>query len=106
MEIGLFQLENLILSRARFCFLDLRRDPGAQLPPALQTLVKDATAVEPKAVAGHLQSLKSGKQFPIILMCETGATSSRVAAELERDGYSNIYVVEGGTEGLAAAGDF
>lgn len=104
MEIGFFQLESLILTNARFSFCDLR-DPKsslAQSPPitksALDKLLARATKVAPENLATFLAS--AGKESPVVLLCENGRRSQDARRKLENLGFLNVYVVEGGVEGL------
>jgi rhodanese-related sulfurtransferase len=98
MEIGLFQLENLILSRTQFTLLNLRTD-GA-LPPELADMLRSAVHVRSADVQAYLTEKKISLDYPVILMCEDGRASGAVAERLGQLGYKNVYVVEGGTEGL------
>ena len=98
MEIGLFQLENLMVSRVQFYFLDLRESPVAN--PALATLLAQAIRVSASHVQEHLNKNQIGKDYPVVLLCEDGNVSSHVAHSLESAGFKNIYTVARGTSGL------
>ena len=100
MEIGLFQLENLTISRSPFLFLDLRLTKSENLPPSIANCLRDAQPVSPNEVELHLRNLPGSKERPILLIDEAGHTSASVARRLEEAGYNNIYVVAGGVEGL------
>jgi rhodanese-related sulfurtransferase len=98
-EIGLFQLENLLISRSPFAFFDLR-EHAELLPEGLQRMVAGASPVSTSEVAGELKRLGHGFEKPVLLLCENGRASARVASELERAGFTNAYIVAGGVEGL------
>ncbi len=99
MEIGLFQLENLILTRSQFVFFDLRSNPGD--PHAqLTTVYKSAERLKPEAVDDSLRSKNVPTSAPVVLLCENGKASREVADRLEKAGYQNVYVVKRGEEGL------
>ncbi len=98
MEIGLFQLENLIVARNPFRLLDLREHPVSH--PELGDLLKSAETVDPRNVFVHLNKSATDKNFPLVLLCQNGQTSTHIASQLEAQGYKNIYIVERGTEGL------
>jgi rhodanese-related sulfurtransferase len=100
-EIGLFQLENLLQTRSPCVFLDLRKDSTRE-PSNLQlaAILRHATPSAASAVEGLLVRLAKPKEFPILLVCEDGATSSKVAQTLESKGFVNVYPVSGGVQGL------
>ena len=54
------------------------------------------------ASAWRLQeALKAAdREAPVVLLCQNGKASEASAAALEAAGFSNIYVVAGGVEGL------
>ncbi len=100
-KIGLFQLENLVLSRSPFIFLDLRtQDDGSTLPEPLGNYLKPATRIKPNEVKQHLQKSEADKIKPVLLLSEDEATSCAVARDLEAAGYTNVYIVAGGVAGL------
>jgi rhodanese-related sulfurtransferase len=99
MEIGLFQLENLMHANARFCFLDLRAAAG-EVPPALAAILVRAEKVGAAQVEDYLKEKIPAKEAPVILLSEDGRSAQTLAAKLESAGYTNIYVVEGGVAGL------
>lgn len=102
MEIGLFQLENLSLTPARFVFLDLRAVASAPVPasPHIDKLLSKATAVSSDLVEDHLRQVNPDGGTPVLLVCEDGKTSQALAERLERAGFANVYVVAGGVRGL------
>ena len=100
MEIGLFQLENLLMSRTQFCFLDLRENLAPSMDPVLDAIFNKATPLKAGVVENHLTQNISAKDFPIVLICEDGKTSAKVAQKLEASGLTNVYVVARGAEGL------
>lgn len=102
MELGLFQLENLFLNPNRFLFIDLRPEAERSLAQAmeLKKIVSRAEAVEAKAVASVIAKRGLALEFPVVLMCGDGKRSHQLAAELERAGHNNVYVVTGGVAGL------
>jgi rhodanese-related sulfurtransferase len=100
MEIGLFQLENLIISRMPFTLLDIRIERGGELPHEIDRCLKVAQAVASAEVEKFLTDEGGAKDRPILLVCESGVTSSKLAEKLEATGFTNVYVVAGGVEGL------
>lgn len=100
MEIGLFQLENLILTRTGFTFLDLRKAPAPHASPDLQAILDKAVRVPGAAAAEHLRERRIPPSAPVVLLCEDGQVSGQVARGLESAGYQNVYVVVRGELGL------
>jgi len=98
-EIGLFQIENLLYAQTRFLFLDLRREK-TKVGPALEAVFAKAIPLAATAVENYLVQEKTPLPSPVVLVCEDGQTSQGVAARLEKLGYLNVYVVERGIEGL------
>ena len=99
MEIGLFQLENLTISRSPFTLLDIR-ESRVELPKELENLLKSAHAVTAAAVLEFLEKKGGPKDQPILLLDESGRSSGVLAESLESAGYKNVYIVERGVEGL------
>lgn len=100
MEIGLFQLENLILARVVFVLLDLRAAGACSWPEEVSRCLSGSVKVEPRHVREYLELNQVKKDSPFVLFCEDGKKSREVAAELTAIGYSNVYVVIDGLEGL------
>ena len=104
LEIGLVQLENLILTRAQFLFLDLRTTVNSPLSLSIQEMLRTAIPLKAELVEAYLETAKIAKEFPVVLLCEHGWESRLCAQRLEASGHSNIYVVSGGTEALLSEG--
>jgi len=99
MEIGLFQLENLLYSRNMFLLIDLR-PPGLSTPEALLGPLKSTQRLAPGQVEEFLETSRHLKERPLVLLCEDGTHSRRLAGKLEQKGYSNVCVVADGVVGL------
>lgn len=99
MEIGLFQLENLFTTPSRYRLFDIRLERKS-LGPGLDRLIANAAHVKPSELVHQIQVDKLPLDFPIILLCETGQESNALAEKLESNGFTNVYVIEGGVEGL------
>jgi rhodanese-related sulfurtransferase len=101
-EIGLFQLENLFLTRARYGLFDLREDPTFVGPSNLVRILGTAQKVHAQDIESYVVQHKTSKDLPIILFCEDGKKSGSAARKLEAAGFKNVYVVERGIAGLLA----
>jgi rhodanese-related sulfurtransferase len=105
MTIGLFQLENLIHARTPFLLLDVRVFPQLVASPRVQACLDYAQVVPAQNLVEFLEASSVDKQSPIILFCEDGRLSWSQAGVLESKGYTQVYVVEGGTDGLLREAD-
>lgn len=95
MKIGEFQLRNLIENRVRFLYLDLRTNDGRE-----HELLAGSIRTAPENVMAKVQESGVPKDWPIVLICETGTSSMTAALELVQNSYVNVCVVEGGIEAL------
>ena len=71
---------------------------GARLVPLDRFETSDvdtAVGLDPRGV---------GVTEPLYLVCQSGVRATQAAEKLAQRGYSNVHVVEGGTEGLARVG--
>ncbi len=50
----------------------------------------------PISALDNAKGLPTNKALPLVLMCATGARSSRAAAQLRKAGYSNVHPLAGG----------
>lgn len=98
--IGLFQLENLMISRSPFLFIDLRESQEQMLPEPLAGYLRAAKLARMNEILKFVEGLKISKHQPILLICENGKLAEKAARDLEVTGYSNVYIVAGGVLGL------
>lgn len=96
--INWFQIENLLLNRIYFIFLDLESGvQDSELPPALREFRK---AIAAERVAHEVPGMLENLDQPVILMCADGERSSKEAEALGQFGLTNVFVVEGGAQEL------
>lgn len=100
MSLGLFQLESLVLARAPGALIDLRKLPMMVPSPRVQACLSTAQVVDPRDLEGFLKRQNLGQHSPVILMCEDGQMSNAFAQKLLSKGFTQVYTVEGGTDGL------
>lgn len=98
MDIGLFQLENLIVTRTKFVFLDLRE--RVETSAELKSILNEAVRVATGEIEKYLKENQIPQAAPIVLLCEKGKASSKAARQLEALGYTQVYVVTRGEAGL------
>lgn len=99
MEIQLFQLENLFASPNRFLFFDLRVQRSS-LPEELDRIFVKAVPKSASDLLADLKAQNAPLEYPIVLVCDDGELSQRLARSLEESGYTNVYVIAGGVIGL------
>ena len=97
-SIGRFQLSNLISQQLSFVFFDFRKK--VEKVESLQGLISRAECVSDHQVAAILESRSIDKSMPIVLLCENGRRSSKLAKQLEKQQYQNVYVIARGFKGL------
>lgn len=99
MEIGLFQFENLFANPNSFRFFDLR-EKVTPTHPELDPLIAKALRISREEIVLHLEKEKLPKDFPLILIDQSGESSVNTAQFLSLRGFSQIYVVADGVKGL------
>jgi rhodanese-related sulfurtransferase len=96
-KIGFFQLDNLITNRVPFMFYNMA--------PSLQDWYKSVSRMhvenheqklDAEAIEGDLMRKRVPKDYAIILLCQDGQISDKIAQKLVQDAYTNVYVVDGG----------
>ena len=76
------------------------RDVPAQMPGGPPAAMNEAAAIRHGGRALdftlHLPPAHRGRALPLVVMCATGARSSRAAAQLRKAGYGNVHNLAGG----------
>ncbi len=105
--IGPFQFENLVKNRISFALLNFGCDLTGLFQPFYQTYLAsmqiDAKSADATKI---LEEKKISKDGAVVLVCGNGTESEKTAIALEKAGYSNVFVVEGGAEALRAQGPY
>ncbi len=104
-SLGLFQLESLMLANAPYYLVDLRMQPMVVPSARVQACLNTAKVVEASQLAEHLKTYDLGFNYPVILVCEDGRLSSSEAQKMIDLGFMQVYIVEGGTDGLLREAD-
>ena len=99
MFIGGFQLFNIVENDVPCKILDLCQEER-ELNDRLVSVLSRKTLIEFKDVNNHLNSTVQDKAYPVLLICEDGLASTEAADSLVKDGYLNVYVIEGGLDQL------
>ena len=107
-QIGIYQIENLILQRVPFTLLDLTNEANVIAPfehlnayylNFFKNLILKTTATEYKSTE---KFLSLPKDAPVVIVCDSGEDSKKIASDLESAGYINAFYVDGGAKTLTA----
>jgi rhodanese-related sulfurtransferase len=98
-KIGYYQFDNLVKNRIPFMFINMGEDVSSwyqsiyklhiQTYQILTTLDQAETLLIEKQIP---------KDFAILLLCQNGKQSENFTGYLERNGYTNVYLVDGGIQ--------
>lgn len=96
-KIGYYQLNNLIENRVPFMFFNF----GTDITPwysSIQKMHVEAWQVmtTESQLQQELDDRKIPKDFALLLLCPDGKQSERIANSLEKKGYTNVYLIDGG----------
>lgn len=98
-SIGLFQLKNLMNQDVPFLFYDIRLEKES-FPVELEAVLNRSSWTAQEELVDLVQAQANSKDDAIVILCEKGDRSQKIGLELERLGFINVYVVEGGISGL------
>lgn len=105
--IGVFQFENLVKNRIPFALLNFGCDLTGLFSPFHQShLASQLVDASHGDAMKIVEDGKIPKEGAIVLLCGDGSQSKATAAALEKAGYMNVFVVDGGVEALRAQGPF
>ena len=100
-KIGFFQLDNLIQGRVPFLFINLGPEILSWYSSlARQHLEKSLFVTTEDQILPNLQSQNIAEHTAIVLLCSDGVRSSMISIDLEKKGYTNVYVIDGGYQQL------
>ncbi len=96
-KIGFFQLDNLINNRVPFLFFNMSESISGWYTSVskmhLDTYQMLTTEAE---ITNLLSEKKAPKDHAIVLLCKDGRDSVKICSQLEKSGYTNVYVIDGG----------
>lgn len=101
--VGEYQLRNLVNNQVLFLYFDFRKPPSRAKEEPNHPIFRGSIPCTIDVVAERASRQALTKEHPIVLICENGETSMTAARELEKLGYTNIFVLRGGTEDLDLA---
>jgi len=96
-KIGYYQLNNLIENRVPFMFFNFGTDV-APWYTSIQKMHVEAWQImtTESQLQQELDDRKIPKDFAVLLLCPDGKQSERIANSLEKKGYTNVYLIDGG----------
>lgn len=97
-HIELFQLEGLVRNQIPFLLLDLRKSSHSSVSPQIEKLLEVGQPVSSNQVEEYLKEKSFPDSHPVVLVCEKGRRSKKVALDLQKKGRVNIYFVKGGVK--------
>ena len=93
-EISEYQLNNLIQQQVPFVFFSMVE---GEIEGDWQKIFSQSVPVrEFVEIMQHIQTKGLDMQYPLVLCCQDGKTSKKIAKKLESEGFINVYVVAGG----------
>lgn len=100
-KIGFFQLDNLINNRVPFLFFNMSESLLSWYSSVSKMHLESYEILTTnEAVIGILNEKKTAKDHAIVLLCRDEKLSLKLNTELERLGYTNVYVIDGGYQQL------
>ena len=105
-QIGHYQLENLVMQRVNFTLIDLTLECDIleqfkHLSPYYHSFLKSQIH---KATLSDFRAnpLFSGlaKESPIVFVCDHGIDSKKIADNLEKENYINVFYLAGGSTSI------
>lgn len=105
LPIGFFQFDNLVRNRVPFYFVSTEISfeevySGPELAHMKRYLAE--TPFEPSAILKDLELKNFPKHHAVLVLCENGSESQKMADQLGEAGYSNCYYVLDGWSGIKA----
>ena len=96
-KISFFQFDNLICNRIPFLLVNLGVDLSNLYSSIQKTHLETYQLItEANKALDDLQQKQISKDFAIVLICLDGQKSDELSIKLEKNGYTNVYVVNGG----------
>ena len=96
-KISFFQLDNLINNRVPFLFYNMSESIAPWYSSVSRVHVQTyETMISSDEVLNNLTEKKAPKDYAIVLLCRDGSESEQLMIKLEKNAYTNVYVVNGG----------
>ncbi len=96
-KIGHFQLDNLIKNRIPFLLLNMTVDiSNSYLSIYKDLVIKNQTLIKVDEILKYVEVNSVPFDAAVILLCGNGEDSLVQHKKLEKLGYTNVYVIDGG----------
>jgi rhodanese-related sulfurtransferase len=96
-KISFFQLDNLINNRVPFFFYNMSESIAPWYTSVTRMHVQTyETLISSDSVLNNLIEKNAPKDYAIVLLCRDGKESEQLMFVLEKNAYTNVYVVNGG----------
>lgn len=96
-KLNFFQLNNLIRNHVSFLFYNLSTSIVDWFDVLSKIHVRNLEIISSaEEVLPDIENRKLPKDFSIIILCEDGVISEQLIKQLEEQGYTNIFSVDGG----------
>lgn len=101
-EIGFFQLDNLVRNRIPFVLLSLGVDFAKFYDEIVYQnhLFSQTISTTRESILKDLSSRNIPSESAVVLVCPQGDVSVRLMSTLEKHGYSNVFLIRNGFQGL------
>lgn len=100
-KVGFYQLDNLINNRVPFLFFNMSESIlGWYTSVSKMHLESYQILTSETGIITTLAEKKAPKDYAIVLLCPDGRISLKVNTDLEKLGYTNVYVIDGGYQQL------
>ncbi len=98
-KIGFYQFDNLIRNRIPFLLINLGQDISSWYESIFkQHLETQQRRIDSSEIDDLVKTEKIPKEFPILLLCQNGKASIKSYESLQKSGYSNVYLIDGGIQ--------
>lgn len=98
-KIGFYQFDNLVKNRIPFMFINMGEDISGWYQSIYKIHIERHQILTTLDQAENLLHEKQiPKDFAILLLCQNGKQSENFTDYLERNGYTNVYLVDGGIQ--------
>ena len=96
-KIGFYQLDNLINNRVPFLFFNMSESILGWYSSVNKMHLESYEILTTESeIIALLTEKKAPKDYAIVLLCPDGRISLKLNTELEKLGYTNVYVIDGG----------
>ena len=96
-KLGFYQLDNLINNRVPFLFFNMSESILGWYSSVNKMHLESYEILTTESeIIALLTEKKAPKDYAIVLLCPDGRISLKLNTELEKLGYTNVYVIDGG----------